>query len=134
VDKDRIAGAAHRVKGAIKETVGKVTGDAKTQAEGAAEKATGKVQKCHRRSQRHRARSSKEITGRLRDSETATSRLGLSLYAWQAGREVRQDRLLTLAVLRRSRDARTARGQGRLPYQTLSVLVSHGAPSGNEPR
>jgi uncharacterized protein YjbJ (UPF0337 family) len=44
VDKDRIAGAAHRVKGAIKETVGKVTGDAKTQAEGAAEKATGKVQ------------------------------------------------------------------------------------------
>jgi uncharacterized protein YjbJ (UPF0337 family) len=44
MDKDRIAGAAHQVKGAIKETVGKVTGDAKTQAEGAAEKAAGKVQ------------------------------------------------------------------------------------------
>jgi uncharacterized protein YjbJ (UPF0337 family) len=44
VDKDRIAGAAHRVKGAVKETIGKVTGDAKTQAEGAAEKTAGKVQ------------------------------------------------------------------------------------------
>ena len=44
MDKDRIAGAAHQVKGAIKETAGKVTGDAKTQVEGAAEKAAGKVQ------------------------------------------------------------------------------------------
>jgi uncharacterized protein YjbJ (UPF0337 family) len=44
MDKDRIAGAARQVKGAIKETVGKLTGDAKTQAEGAAEKAAGKVQ------------------------------------------------------------------------------------------
>ena len=35
MDKDRIAGTAHQVKGAVKETVGKVTGDAKTQAEGA---------------------------------------------------------------------------------------------------
>jgi hypothetical protein len=30
MDKDRITGAAHRVRGAVKETVGKVTGDAKT--------------------------------------------------------------------------------------------------------
>jgi uncharacterized protein YjbJ (UPF0337 family) len=44
MDKDRIEGAAHQAKGAIKETVGKVTGDAKTEAEGAAEKAAGKVQ------------------------------------------------------------------------------------------
>ena len=44
MDKDRIAGAAHRGKGAVKETIGKVTGDAKTQTEGAAEKAAGKVQ------------------------------------------------------------------------------------------
>jgi uncharacterized protein YjbJ (UPF0337 family) len=44
MDKDRIVGAAHQVKGAVKETVGKLTGDAKTQAEGAAEKAAGKVQ------------------------------------------------------------------------------------------
>ena len=39
MDKDRVEGAAHQVKGAVKEVVGKVTGDAKTQAEGAAEKA-----------------------------------------------------------------------------------------------
>lgn len=44
MDKDRIAGTGHQVKGAVKETVGKVTGDAKTQAEGAAEKTAGKVQ------------------------------------------------------------------------------------------
>jgi uncharacterized protein YjbJ (UPF0337 family) len=44
MDKDRIVGAAHQVKGAVKQTVGRVTGDAKTQAEGAAEKASGKAQ------------------------------------------------------------------------------------------
>jgi uncharacterized protein YjbJ (UPF0337 family) len=44
MDKDRIEGAAHQAKGAVKEAVGKVTGDAKTEAEGAAEKAAGKVQ------------------------------------------------------------------------------------------
>jgi uncharacterized protein YjbJ (UPF0337 family) len=44
MDKDRVAGVAHQVKGAVKENVGKVTGDGKTQTEGAAEKAAGKVQ------------------------------------------------------------------------------------------
>ncbi len=44
MDKDRIEGAAHQAKGAIKETIGKVTGDTKTQAEGKVEKAAGKVQ------------------------------------------------------------------------------------------
>src|SRR5271166_3271019 len=44
MDKDRVVGAAHQVKGAVKEAVGKVTGDAKTQTEGAAERAAGKVQ------------------------------------------------------------------------------------------
>jgi uncharacterized protein YjbJ (UPF0337 family) len=44
MDKDRIEGAARQAKGAIKQGVGKVTGDTKTEAEGAAEKAAGKVQ------------------------------------------------------------------------------------------
>jgi uncharacterized protein YjbJ (UPF0337 family) len=44
MDKDRVAGVAHQVKGTVKETIGKVTGDAKTQTEGAAEKAAGEVQ------------------------------------------------------------------------------------------
>jgi uncharacterized protein YjbJ (UPF0337 family) len=44
MDKDRIDGAAKQVKGTIKEAIGKLTGDAKTQAEGAAEKTAGKVQ------------------------------------------------------------------------------------------
>ena len=44
MDKDRVEGAAHQMKGAVKEAVGKVTGDAKTEAEGAAEKAAGKAQ------------------------------------------------------------------------------------------
>lgn len=44
MDKDRVEGAAHQAKGAVKEAIGKVTGDAKAEAEGAAEKAAGKVQ------------------------------------------------------------------------------------------
>jgi uncharacterized protein YjbJ (UPF0337 family) len=44
MDKDRIAGSAKQVKGSVKEAIGKVTGDTKTQAEGATEKAAGKVQ------------------------------------------------------------------------------------------
>jgi uncharacterized protein YjbJ (UPF0337 family) len=44
VDHDRAEGIGHQVKGAVKEGIGKVTGDQKTQAEGAAEKTAGKVQ------------------------------------------------------------------------------------------
>jgi len=44
MDKDRIEGAAHQAKGAVKEGIGKLTGDTKTKAEGTAEKAAGKVQ------------------------------------------------------------------------------------------
>ncbi|HEX4304032.1 MAG TPA: CsbD family protein [Rhizomicrobium sp.] len=44
MDKDRINGAANQAKGAVKETIGKATGDAKLQTEGAADKAKGKVQ------------------------------------------------------------------------------------------
>jgi uncharacterized protein YjbJ (UPF0337 family) len=47
MDNDRIAGAAHQAKGAIKETLGKVTGDGKMKAEGAAEKAGGRVQNAY---------------------------------------------------------------------------------------
>jgi uncharacterized protein YjbJ (UPF0337 family) len=44
MDKDRVEGAAHQAKGAVKEGVGKMTGDKKTEAEGKVEKAAGKVQ------------------------------------------------------------------------------------------
>ena len=44
MDKDRIAGAAKKIKGSIKVTIGKVTGDAKLEAEGKADKVEGKVQ------------------------------------------------------------------------------------------
>jgi uncharacterized protein YjbJ (UPF0337 family) len=44
MDKDRIEGAANQVKGKVKETLGKLTGDAKLQAEGNSEKVAGKVQ------------------------------------------------------------------------------------------
>lgn len=44
MDKDRVAGSAKQAKGAVKEAFGKLTGDAKTQAEGKAEKIAGKVQ------------------------------------------------------------------------------------------
>jgi uncharacterized protein YjbJ (UPF0337 family) len=44
MDKDRIAGSAKQAGGAVKETAGKVLGDKKMEAEGAAKKAEGKVQ------------------------------------------------------------------------------------------
>jgi uncharacterized protein YjbJ (UPF0337 family) len=44
MDKDRIEGSASQAKGAVKQGVGKITGDAKLQAEGAADKAKGKAQ------------------------------------------------------------------------------------------
>ena len=44
MDKDRVQGAVRQVKGSIKEAIGKITGDTKTQVEGAGEKTAGKVQ------------------------------------------------------------------------------------------
>jgi uncharacterized protein YjbJ (UPF0337 family) len=44
MDKDRIAGSVNQAKGAVKEVAGKVTGDAKLQAAGKADKAKGKLQ------------------------------------------------------------------------------------------
>ena len=44
MDKDRIEGSAKQVKGVVKETIGKVVGDAKLESEGKADKAEGKVQ------------------------------------------------------------------------------------------
>ena len=43
--KDKIEGAGHEVKGAVKEKVGQVTNNANLEDEGTAEKIGGKVQK-----------------------------------------------------------------------------------------
>ena len=42
--KDEVTGAAKQARGAVKEAVGKVTGDTKLQVDGAADKVEGKVQ------------------------------------------------------------------------------------------
>ena len=44
MDKDRTEGALEKAKGAVKDMVGKVTGDTKLQAEGKADKAAGKAE------------------------------------------------------------------------------------------
>jgi uncharacterized protein YjbJ (UPF0337 family) len=44
MDKDRIQGSMDQAKGKIKEGVGKVTGDQKTEAEGKVDQAKGKVE------------------------------------------------------------------------------------------
>jgi len=44
MDKDRIAGSANEIKGAVKEIAGKAVGDAKLESDGKAEKIAGKVQ------------------------------------------------------------------------------------------
>jgi uncharacterized protein YjbJ (UPF0337 family) len=44
MDKDRAEGLIDKAKGAVKDAVGKVTGDTKLQAEGKTDKASGTVQ------------------------------------------------------------------------------------------
>jgi uncharacterized protein YjbJ (UPF0337 family) len=44
MDKNRIEGSIKEVKGAAKETIGKVVGDAKLESEGKAERTAGKIQ------------------------------------------------------------------------------------------
>ncbi|WP_245518574.1 CsbD family protein, partial [Mesorhizobium sp. M4B.F.Ca.ET.169.01.1.1] len=44
---DHVAGLAKQVKHSIKQPAGKATGNRQTQAEGMADKATGKVQKAY---------------------------------------------------------------------------------------
>jgi len=44
MDKDRVEGAATNIKGKVKEGIGKMTGDAKTEAEGQADQVKGKAQ------------------------------------------------------------------------------------------
>ena len=44
VDENRVEGAWDKAKGAVKEGVGKLTGDEKMQAEGMADKAKGKAE------------------------------------------------------------------------------------------
>lgn len=44
MDKDRIEGAAKNIKGTVKQKVGKAIGDSKMEGEGAAERASGKIQ------------------------------------------------------------------------------------------
>ena len=44
VDKDRVEGSAKNIGGKIKEGLGKLTGDTKTEAEGKMDQAEGKVQ------------------------------------------------------------------------------------------
>lgn len=44
MDKDRVEGAGKKIKGSVKDGIGKATGDAKLQGEGKADKAEGKIQ------------------------------------------------------------------------------------------
>ena len=44
MDKDRIAGSAKQIVGSIKERIGRLFGDRKTAAEGAAQQTEGQVQ------------------------------------------------------------------------------------------
>ena len=44
MDKDRIAGSAKHIKGAIKEALGKAVGDTKLESEGVVDQVEGKIQ------------------------------------------------------------------------------------------
>ena len=44
MDKDRLVGSAKKIKGAVKQMVGKAVGDAKLESEGKADTIEGKIQ------------------------------------------------------------------------------------------
>lgn len=44
MDKNRVIGSAKEVKGAVKQAIGRATGDAKLQSDGKADQVEGKVQ------------------------------------------------------------------------------------------
>ena len=44
MNKDRMQGSARQAKGAVEETAGEITGDAKLKVDGKVDKATGKIQ------------------------------------------------------------------------------------------
>ena len=44
MDKDRLKGMGNKIKGEVKQTVGEITGDRKTEAEGHADKLKGEAQ------------------------------------------------------------------------------------------
>ncbi|PAQ12303.1 CsbD family protein [Mesorhizobium temperatum] len=47
VNKDQVAGLAKQLKGSVKKAAGKATGNRRVQAEGAADKIVGKMQKAY---------------------------------------------------------------------------------------
>lgn len=47
VNKDQVAGVAKQIKGSVKQAAGKATGNRRVEAEGVAEKVSGKVQKTY---------------------------------------------------------------------------------------
>jgi uncharacterized protein YjbJ (UPF0337 family) len=47
VNKDQVAGVTRQIKGSVKQAAGKATGNRRVQAEGMAEKVSGKVQKTY---------------------------------------------------------------------------------------
>ena len=53
MDKDRVAGSAKEIKGAVKQALGNALGDAKLESDGRADKIEGKVQ---------------NVVGRIRDT------------------------------------------------------------------
>ena len=94
MDKDRVAGSAKKIKGSIKEVVGKAAGDAKLEAEGKADKVEGKVQ---------------NAVGGLKDTlkSTASTRLRATSPAGAQGY------LRVQAPLSQTRLAKTSRSRRR---------------------
>jgi len=64
MDKDRIEGAGKQAKGTVKEAWGKVSGDAKTEAEGKADKAEGRVQNAVGGAKDSTREASDKVTGK----------------------------------------------------------------------
>ena len=82
MDKDRIKGSAKQTKGAVKEVIGKVTGDAKLEAEGKSDKVARKGSERGRRpqgraSRQNRRREQTDSEGYRRELRAPLRHVGL---------------------------------------------------------
>src|SRR5580704_3797185 len=93
MDKDRVAGSAKKIKGSIKEVVGKAAGDAKLEAEGKADKVEGKVQNAVRGLKdtvKSTASTRSRATSQRKTLLASAAMIGADLFCGPAGALVSQ--------------------------------------------
>jgi uncharacterized protein YjbJ (UPF0337 family) len=125
MDKDRVAGSAKKIKGSIKEVVGKAAGDAKLEAEGKADKVERKVIKDTLKST---ASTRLRATSKRKTLLASAAIIGVDLFCGPAGAQgVSQ----SASPTSQTRLAKPSRSRRRIDgsHVTETALISDVVPS-----